>query len=170
MLVQLKISNKCIKRKRSCCWIYLGILCTMKWISLLPHLQIFQQGKLCTLIVQVDPNMFLCRNLCMKIRLFVEQHRHTVRSYKHHIQCSPRHFDKILEDNFCKWPIQWTHRVNHQIYRQRRICCGNVEENKKKISGCLSAIDFQEKNLPIRLLGDVVVFAKRTIHAVVEEK
>ena len=60
--------------------------------------------------------------------------------------------------------------MNHQIYRQRRICCGNVEENKKKISSCLSAIDFQEKNLPIRLLGDVVVFAKRTIHAVVEEK
>ena len=60
--------------------------------------------------------------------------------------------------------------MNHQIYRQRMICCRNVEENKKKISGCLSAIDFQEKNLPIRLLGDVVVFAKRTIHAVVGKK
>ena len=123
--------------------IYLGILCMMQWILLLPHYRIVQQGSLYILIVQVDPNMYLCRNLCMKIRLFVEQHLHTVHSYKHHIQCLPRHFDKILGDNSCKWPIQWTHRVNHQIYRQRRVCCGIVEENKKNISGCLLAIVFK---------------------------
>ena len=106
--------------------IYLGILCMMQWILLLPHYRIVQQGSLYILIVQVDPNMFLRRNLCTKICLFVEQHRHTVHIRKRRIQCSLRCLDKTLEDNFCKWLIQWTHRVNHQIYRQRRICCGIV--------------------------------------------
>ena len=44
------------------------------------------------------------------------------------------------------------------------------KEKEKIISDCLSTIAIKSKNLPIRLLGVVVVFAKRTIHAVVEEK
>jgi hypothetical protein len=102
----------------------------MKWMWLLPHFQIFQQGNLCTLIVQSDPNMFLRRNLCTKICLFVEQHRRTVHSYRQYIQCSPRCFDKILEDIVCKWLIHLILQENHQIFLTDKVCCRDGEGGK----------------------------------------
>ena len=141
---------------------------------LLPRLQIFQQGNLCTLIVQLDPNMFLRRNLCMKICLFVEQHRHTFHSHKQYTQCSPVCFDKIHRGNLCKCLIQWILPKNHQIFLPDKVCC-LVKKKKKSsrknqslsVKKNVNCIKINIEDLPIDLSDVVVVFAKGTIHAVV---
>ena len=75
------------------------------------------------LIVLVDLNIFLCRNLCTKKCWFVEQHRHTFHSHKQYIQCLKWHFDNIQRGNFRTWLIQPNRQENHQICRRHKVCC-----------------------------------------------